>query len=190
MGRKSPINRDRDDRARQMLAQEAARIIVDQGIRDYRVAKTKAAERLDMRDRGSLPGNAEIEQAVSEHLRLFAGDSHLDLLRLMRSAALSAYSVEFYRQERLGLWIKQLKPEEHFGVKHRTDPFSVKMDVRTESHDFSQIVFVAGRNNDRMRCKWRRALLPGGTPPTNDYDPAMAVSFGRSYSKCSCSWHS
>ena len=43
-----------------MLAQEAARIIVDQGLRDYRAAKLKAAERLGMNTRGSLPRNAEI----------------------------------------------------------------------------------------------------------------------------------
>jgi hypothetical protein len=73
-----------------MVAQEAARIIVNQGIRDYGLAKKKAAERLGLGTRGSLPGNAEIEQAVSEHLQLFSGDSHPDLLRTMRLAALSA----------------------------------------------------------------------------------------------------
>lgn len=79
-----------NDRARQMLAQEAARIIVEQGIGDYRVAKRKAAERLGMSDRGSLPGNSEIELAVSEHLKLFGRESHIDLLRVLRRAALSA----------------------------------------------------------------------------------------------------
>ncbi|MDH3545488.1 MAG: hypothetical protein OEN22_00210, partial [Gammaproteobacteria bacterium] len=79
-----------ESRARLLLAQEAARIIVDQGIRDYRVAKTKAAERLGLNTRGALPGNAEIEQAVSEHLQLFGGESHLLFLRTMREAALSA----------------------------------------------------------------------------------------------------
>lgn len=78
------------DRARQMLAQEAARIIVEQGIQDYRIAKTKAADRLGMQDRGSLPGNAEIELAVTNHLKLFGRESHLDLLRMMRCAALAA----------------------------------------------------------------------------------------------------
>ena len=73
-----------------MLAQEAARLIVDQGIRDYRVAKTKAADRLGMGKRGSLPGNSEIEQAVNEHLLLFGGESHADHLRAMREAAVSA----------------------------------------------------------------------------------------------------
>jgi hypothetical protein len=78
------------ERARQVLAQEAARIIVDHGIRDYRVAKHKAAERLGVGTRGALPGNAEVETAVAEYLQLFGGDSHTDLLRLMRTAALSA----------------------------------------------------------------------------------------------------
>lgn len=78
------------ERARQVLAQEAARIIVDHGIRDYRVAKQKAADRLGVNSRGALPGNAEIEAAVAEHLQIFGGDDHKDQLRLMRVAALSA----------------------------------------------------------------------------------------------------
>jgi hypothetical protein len=78
------------ERARQILAQEAARIIVNHGVRDYRVAKQKAAERLGVNSRGSLPGNAEIEAAVAEHLQLFGGEAHEDRLRLMRVAALSA----------------------------------------------------------------------------------------------------
>jgi hypothetical protein len=78
------------ERARQVVAQEAARLIIDHGIRDYRIAKQKAAERLGVIGRGSLPGNTEIEAAVSDHLQIFGGESHDDLLRLMRTAALSA----------------------------------------------------------------------------------------------------
>ena len=78
------------ERARQVVAQEAARIIVNHGVRDYRVAKQKAAERLAVQARGSLPGNSEIEAAVAEHLALFGGEAHVDRLRLMRVAALSA----------------------------------------------------------------------------------------------------
>lgn len=78
------------DRARQLVAQEAARIIVDQGIRDYRVAKTKAAERLGFNTRGSLPGNAEVEHAIGEHHKLFGFGHHDGILRTMREAALAA----------------------------------------------------------------------------------------------------
>ncbi len=78
------------DRARQVLAQEAARIICEQGIQDYRLAKIKAAERLGMSELGSLPRNSEIEQAVSEHLALFGRESHSNFLQALRNAALSA----------------------------------------------------------------------------------------------------
>lgn len=76
-----------------MLAQEAARIIVDQGVQDFRLAKTKAAERLGMTDRGSLPGNGEIEAAVSQHLQIFGRESHLELIQALRRAALSAMDI-------------------------------------------------------------------------------------------------
>ncbi|MCG8370276.1 MAG: hypothetical protein MJA32_07175 [Proteobacteria bacterium] len=86
-----PRKRNNDaERTRQVLAQEAARIIVNHGVRDYRAAKQKAAERLGVSSRGSLPGNSEIESAVAEHLQLFGGEAHEDRLRLMRVAALSA----------------------------------------------------------------------------------------------------
>ena len=45
-------------------------MIVDHGIRDYRVAKQKAAERLGVGARGSLPGNTEIEAAVAYFRRV------------------------------------------------------------------------------------------------------------------------
>ena len=81
------------DRARQLLAQEAARIIVEQGIEDFRVAKHKAADRLGLKNRGSLPGNSEIQEAVGEHLKLFGRESHLNLLLTLREAALSAMEI-------------------------------------------------------------------------------------------------
>lgn len=65
-------------------------MIVEQGIQDYRLAKIKAAERLGMGNRGSLPGNREIEAAVAEYLALFRHDSHENLLTGMRRAALLA----------------------------------------------------------------------------------------------------
>lgn len=82
--------RTQDDRTRQLLAQEAARFIVDHGIRDYRQAKIKAAERLGFDLRRALPGNAEVERAVGEHLQLFGREAHSDLLVRMRRTALAA----------------------------------------------------------------------------------------------------
>lgn len=87
MGRKRTTE---TERARQLVAQEAARIMINHGLRDYRKAKQKAADRLGLKTRGSLPDNAEVEAAVAEHLQVFGGDSHQDQLQLMRVAALAA----------------------------------------------------------------------------------------------------
>jgi hypothetical protein len=82
-----------EDRARLMLAQEAARIMVEHGVRDFRAAKQKAAERLGMSSRGSLPRNAEVELAVSEHLQLFGGGSHASHLDEMRQTAVAVMEI-------------------------------------------------------------------------------------------------
>lgn len=81
------------DRKRQLVAQETARIIVTQGIRDYRVAKRKAAERLGLSDRGSLPGNSEIEQAIEDYHLIFGGSEHPALLRRLRTTAVTAMEI-------------------------------------------------------------------------------------------------
>ena len=59
-------------RIRQKLAQEAARIMLDDGIRDFALAKRKAAEHLSVDARRDMPGNQEIQDAAIERSRLFA----------------------------------------------------------------------------------------------------------------------
>jgi hypothetical protein len=81
----------RGDNVRRALAQEAARIMAEHGIRDFGLAKRKAAERLGVVDGSALlPKNTEIESALAEYQRLFGGDSHLTALDAQRRAALSA----------------------------------------------------------------------------------------------------
>ena len=75
---------------RHRLAHEAARLMAESGIRDFHQAKLKAAHRLGIHDDASLPRNTEIEAALREHLRLFAGPAHGDGLRQRREAALRA----------------------------------------------------------------------------------------------------
>ena len=76
---------------RQQMAQVAAKLMAEQGIRDFRVAKQKAAQQLGIDVRNSiLPKNAEIESALAEHQRLFAGEDQPAELEAMRRAALSA----------------------------------------------------------------------------------------------------
>ncbi|MBV8341858.1 MAG: hypothetical protein JO173_05695, partial [Gammaproteobacteria bacterium] len=88
----------RGDNVRRALAQEAARIMAEHGIRDFLIAKRKAAERLGVEDGPALlPKNSEIEAALAEYQRLFGGESHLSALQAQRHAALAAmrYLEEF-----------------------------------------------------------------------------------------------
>ncbi|MEM9058210.1 MAG: hypothetical protein AAGD86_12085, partial [Pseudomonadota bacterium] len=83
----------RADNLRRLVANEAARIMAEQGIEDFLTAKRKAAQRLGVTDRGSLPRNTEIEAALAENQRLFAGSTHGDALRGLRETALSAMAM-------------------------------------------------------------------------------------------------
>src|SRR6187455_1870929 len=75
---------------RRALAQEAARIMSEHGIRDFLTAKRKAAERFGVTDGSVLPKNREIEDALAEYHRLFGGTKHGETLAGQRNAALSA----------------------------------------------------------------------------------------------------
>ncbi len=80
----------RDQRMRQRLTQEAARIMVDEGVRDYYQAKRKAAVRLAAPDTQNMPRNREIQEAVAEYQRLFQGEGQVQRLRELREAAREA----------------------------------------------------------------------------------------------------
>jgi hypothetical protein len=80
----------RAEQLRRALAQEAARIMSEQGIDDYGLAKRKAAERLDATDIAVLPKNTEIEAALAAHHRLFEANTHSSTLSQLRRTALQA----------------------------------------------------------------------------------------------------
>src|SRR5580698_1538359 len=80
----------RSENLRLALAQEAARVMAEHGIRDFLAAKRKAAERFGVVDSAVLPKNIEIEAALAQYQRLFAADSHAESLLTQRCAALRA----------------------------------------------------------------------------------------------------
>jgi hypothetical protein len=75
---------------RQAVAEEAARIMREQGVDDFLLAKRKAAGRLGVTDASILPRNKEIEAAMVAHQRLFDSDRHESELATLRKAALEA----------------------------------------------------------------------------------------------------
>ena len=86
------FDRDRPDHQRLALAVEAARIIQEEGLLDFRSAKAKAAARLGLGRRAPLPDNAEIEAALAERNRIFHGETLPELLSTLRHAALELMS--------------------------------------------------------------------------------------------------
>jgi len=75
---------------RARLAQEAAKIMIDSGIRDFAMAKRKAAEHLNAHDTRQLPNNIEIEQAMIEYQRLFRASQQPQTLHKLREIAYHA----------------------------------------------------------------------------------------------------
>ena len=81
-------NRSRPDRQRAAIANEAARLMQEHGLNDFRSAKEKAGERLGLDDRGALPSNQEIELAITERNRIFQAEAHEEIIDVLRGAAL------------------------------------------------------------------------------------------------------
>ncbi|MEO8803411.1 MAG: hypothetical protein ABI304_09500 [Rudaea sp.] len=86
----------RNDQLRRRIAVEAARLMSEHGIRDFHLAKRKAAAHLNVPAEASLPSNSEIEQALREHQRLFHTDQQPQHLRFLREAAQEA--MRFFRR--------------------------------------------------------------------------------------------
>lgn len=91
----------RSEHLRRALAQEAARLMAEHGVQDFRIAKRKAAERYGVTEASVLPRNTEIEAALAEYQRLFGGNSHVESLAAQRRAALAAMQLLAEFQPRL-----------------------------------------------------------------------------------------
>lgn len=78
------------DKLKLRIAQEAARIIVEEGIHDYFPAKQKAAARLGVASTHGLPRNEEIDQALDEYHRIYRADVQPGHIVRLRKLALEA----------------------------------------------------------------------------------------------------
>ncbi len=89
-------NNDRASQIRERIAQEAARVMIEGGTRDFNLAKRKAMARLRVPGNAKLPRNDEVERAIESYQRLFLADRQPGQLNELRHAALRA--MEFLRQ--------------------------------------------------------------------------------------------
>src|SRR5688572_13222275 len=86
---------------RSRVVQEAARIICEDGLADYRLAKQKAVERLGLGFGTPLPSNADIQAAVIQYQRLFGGRAYAQRLTQLRRTAVQAMRLLAEYQPRL-----------------------------------------------------------------------------------------
>ena len=75
---------------RARIAAAAARIMAEDGIDDFALAKRKAARQLGAVEGQGLPGNDEIEAELRAYLALYQPEEHPQLLAELRLAALEA----------------------------------------------------------------------------------------------------
>ena len=84
-----PRETGRNDR-RSQIAHLAARLMAEDGIEDYALAKRKAARQAGTPDTRELPTNEEIDAALRTYQQIYHRDEHRDRLRTLRAIALRA----------------------------------------------------------------------------------------------------
>ena len=87
MGRRTGA---RQNGMRMRIAAAAARIMAEDGIDDFALAKRKAARTLGAPDSEALPGNDEIEAELRDYLALYQAEEHPERVAELRRLALEA----------------------------------------------------------------------------------------------------
>lgn len=139
---RAPPHPDRPDHRRIALAAEAARIIDQEGLTDFRSAKQKAIERLGLGRDSPLPNNVEIEAALAERHRIFHADTQPELLEALRLTALEAMGDLEPFQPRLVGDVLSGTATAHSGI---------------DLHLFSDTAEAVGAHLDELGLAWRGA---------------------------------
>lgn len=79
----------KQQQTRLRIAAAAARLIAQDGIDDFSLAKRKAARQLGLSDKDALPGNDEIEEQLHAYQGVYQADEQRDRLREMRALAVT-----------------------------------------------------------------------------------------------------
>jgi hypothetical protein len=84
------MSRENLDHIRQMIAQQAARMMAEDGINDFAYAKKKAGKQLGVSDGSVLPTNAEIEEEIRLYHNIYNADEQpLELAKLRKAALMT-----------------------------------------------------------------------------------------------------
>jgi hypothetical protein len=85
MAKDTPVNRQQ---MRARIAHLAARMIAEDGVSDYGLAKRKAARQAGAPDSRNLPTNVEVEDALRAYQQLYQSEEHPERLHQLRLLAL------------------------------------------------------------------------------------------------------
>lgn len=161
MGRRATT---RSGEVRARVAEEAARIMREQGVRDFLLAKRKAADRLGVVDRHAMPANQEIADALAAQQRLFGGEAHEENLRALREEALRAMRLlERFRPRLVGPVLAGT------ATPHSDVSLHVFVDVPEE------VAFLLLERGIRYQAGERRVRLGNGSHATY---PSFAFDLG------------
>ena len=83
------MSRENTDHTRQLIAQQAARMMAEDGIHDFAYAKKKAGRQLGITESSVLPSNAEIEEEIRLYHQIYNADEQPADLEKLRKTALA-----------------------------------------------------------------------------------------------------
>ena len=95
--------RENSDHIRQMIAQQAARMMAEDGINDFAYAKKKAGKQLGVSEASVLPTNAEIEDEIRLYHNIYNADEQpLELAKLRKAALMTMQLFERFNPHLTG----------------------------------------------------------------------------------------
>ena len=75
------------------VANLAAQLIMEEGIKDYLFAKKKAAKSLGLNENVSLPTNSQIDKAIDDFNKIFNPNIDIDFLQQFKTQALEVMNI-------------------------------------------------------------------------------------------------
>ena len=152
-------------RLRRLLVVESARIMADEGVVDFRVAKEKAARRLGVGGdaQQGWPSNAEIEEELHSRLQLFHGEAHSAELRQLREQALQAMH-----------WLTEFQPRLTGPVLSGTATRHTAITLHLFADTPESVLFFLMDQQVAYEEAWQR--LHYGDAPARDY-PSLKLNY-------------
>jgi len=177
-------NRIKQQHMRSRIAATAARIMAEDGIEDFALAKRKAARQLGTDATHALPDNSEVEDALRTHQALYQEAEQRERIRHLRRRALAA-------MEALSTWRPYLCGSVLKGTAGRYSAIDLQLftddgksielhflnrDIRYEVSEQQREVGGQMRVITILRMDWDGCPLSLAIHPANDERVAMKAS--------------